>query len=160
MKFKSVLMTVAIMATVSGCTPTINTRGNLVPDSKMQKVQPNITTQYDINNLFGPPTVVAPFNDNAQGSTWYYAGHTSERLGVFKYEITDRKLIEVDFDENGVVTAMRALDPDNAREIDFVSRETPTAGREYTMLQQFVGNIGRFNGMGASGAVKSQPGNQ
>ena len=118
-----------------------------MPDSKLQQVQPNVTTQFDINNLFGPPTIEAPFDDN-RGTTWYYAGHTSERLGIYKYEITERKLVEVNFDENGVVTGLRTLDPAQAQDIDFANRETPTAGREFTILQQFVGNIGRFNGVG------------
>lgn len=146
--------TAMVIATL-GCTPTVNTRGNLIPDSKLQKVQPNISTQYDVTNLFGPPTIETPFDDGT-GTTWYYAGHTSERLGVFKHEITERKLVQVDFDQNGVMTGMRTLDPALAKDIDMINRETPTAGREYTILQQFVGNIGRFNGVGQT---KKQPGN-
>ena len=146
--------TAMVLGTMA-CTPTINTRGNLIPDSKLQKVQPNVSTQYDVSNLFGPPTIEAPFEDG-RGSTWYYAGHTSERLGIFKNEITERKLVEINFDENGVMTSMNTLDPELAKKVDMINRETPTAGREYTILQQFVGNIGRFNGVGQA---KKQPGN-
>lgn len=143
---------------ISGCTPSINTRGNLVSNSKLQEVQPNVTTQYDVTESWGPPTFVAPFDEADSGETWYYAGHTSERMGIFKYEITERKLIQVDFDESGVVTDVQQLNPDLAQNVDFSDRKTPTAGREFTILQQFVGNIGRFNGVGTS-ANKAQSGN-
>lgn len=142
----------------ASCTANVNTRGNLVSDSKLQKVQPNVTTQYDVSQAWGPPTFVAPFAEADTGETWYYAGHTSERMGVFKYEIIERKLVQVDFDENGIVTDVQQLNPDMAQNVDFVNRETPTAGKEFTLLQQLVGNIGRFNGAGAS-TTNAQSGN-
>ena len=37
------------------------------------------------------------------------------------------------------------LDPEQGREVDFVDRRTPTAGREFTAFEQFVGNLGKFN---------------
>ena len=154
--FSTAIITGCLM--ISACTPSINTRGNLVSDSKLQQVQPNVTTQYDVTEKWGPPTFVAPFEEAETGETWYYAGHTSERMGVFKYEITERKLIQVDFDENGIVTDVQQLNPDMAQNVDFVDRQTPTAGKEFTILQQLVGNIGRFNGVGTS-ANKAQSGN-
>ncbi len=159
-KQKWLVCSVAIAGVIltSACTPSVNTRGNIVSDSKLQQVQPNVTTQYDVTQAWGPPTFVAPFNKQDLGETWYYAGHTSERMGVFKYEITERKLVQVDFDENGVLTDVQQLNPDMAQNVDFVDRETPTAGKEFTVLQQLVGNIGRFNGVGGS-ANKAQSGN-
>ena len=34
---------------------------------------------------------------------------------------------------------------DDANEVVLVERETPTSGSELSVIEQFIGNIGRFN---------------
>ena len=143
---KSKIAICAVALFVSGCAADVNTRGNLVSDTKITQVKPNVTTQYDITRLFGPPTLTSPF---AEDRRWYYAGQTTERLGIFKHEVIETKVVQVDFDENGVVTQVAELNPDATQDVDFVERTTSTAGKEYTILQQLIGNVGRFNGAGA-----------
>lgn len=36
------------------------------------------------------------------------------------------------------------MDKSAGREIDIVDRETPTPGKDETILQQMLGNLGRF----------------
>ncbi len=153
MSLKTVLSVVCVATALSACTADVRTRGNIVPDSKISQVKPNVTTQYDIVRLFGPPTLRAPFEED---TVWYYTGHTTEQMGVFKNETVKQKVLRVDFDPAGVVTKVSALDPENAQDIDFVERTTPTAGKDFTIVQQLVGNIGRFNGAG--GAARSDSG--
>ncbi|MGM0421728.1 MAG: outer membrane protein assembly factor BamE [Pseudomonadota bacterium] len=142
------LITVFILAIMlGGCTAAVHTRGNLVPDSKLERIQPNVSTQYDVSSILGPPTVVAPFE---QEKTWYYAGHQTETMGVFKHEVVESRLVQVDFDDTGVVSNIAELDPEDARDIDFSHRKTDTAGKEFTFLQQLVGNLGRFNAENAA----------
>ena len=127
---------------LTGCTPARNTHGNLVSDVRYNQVHPYETTRYELRQIWGPPTAVAPFTG---GDTWYYIGQKSEVMGIFKEEITDRRVIRVDFDTAGTVTQIAELDPGAGQDIDPVNRRTPTAGREFTILQQLVGNLGRFN---------------
>jgi outer membrane protein assembly factor BamE (lipoprotein component of BamABCDE complex) len=136
----------AIALSMSACAADVNTRGNIVSDAKIAQVKPNVTTQYDVSRLLGPPTLVSPF---AEDQTWYYAGRTSERLGVFKHEVKERRVVRIDFDDTGVVTQVSELDPNSAQDVNFVDRRTPTAGKEYTLLQQLIGNVGRFNSVGS-----------
>lgn len=141
------------MIFLTGCTPARNTHGNLVSDVRYNQVQPYATTRYELRQIWGPPTAVAPFTG---GDTWYYIGQKSEVMGIFKEEITDRRVIRVDFDAAGTVTQIAELDPGAGQDIDPVGRQTPTAGKEFTILQQLVGNLGRFNkakdGTAGSGA--------
>ena len=51
----------------------------------------------------------------------------------------------IEFDEQGTVSRIDRHDLNGAREIDLVDRETPTSGNELSVLEQFLGNIGRFN---------------
>jgi|AntRauTorcE11897_2_1112592.scaffolds.fasta_scaffold04850_2 outer membrane protein assembly factor BamE (lipoprotein component of BamABCDE complex) len=142
------LITVFVLAIMlGGCTAAVHTRGNLVPDSKLARIKPNVSTQYDVSSILGPPTLVSPFE---QERIWYYAGHQTETMGVFKQETVKSRLVRVNFDETGMVTKIEELDPEVARDIDFSNRKTDTAGKEFTFLQQLVGNLGRFNTPGAT----------
>ncbi len=124
------------------CTPARNTHGNLISDVRFAQVRPYETTRYELRQIWGPPTVVAPFSG---GETWYYIGQQTEVMGIFKKEVVENRIIRVDFDTMETVIEVAELDPEQAVEITPVSRRTPTAGKEFTVLQQLVGNLGRFN---------------
>ena len=49
----------------------------------------------------------------------------------------------ITFDESGVVAEITSVSLDDARAIEFAEDETPTRGRELTLLEQLFGNIGR-----------------
>ena len=53
-------------------------------------------------------------------------------------------MLVVAFDGNGRVSGTRTYTLADARDVDPVDRVTPTEGRELTLLQQLLGNIGRF----------------
>jgi len=48
------------------------------------------------------------------------------------------------FDQDGVLASM-VVEDNQWREISMNSDQTETAGKEMTVLQQFFGNLGRFN---------------
>jgi len=83
--------------------------------------------------------------------TWYYVSKRTETLAFLAPEVTERKVVIVRFDRQGVVKAVDYLGLDDEREIQFVERETPTSGNEIGLLDQLLGNIGRFGGEGDQG---------
>lgn len=125
----------------AGCSPTIATRGNIIADSKLQKIQPTTSSRADVEQAWGPPTSVAPFDPN----TWYYIGETTAQEGIFAPKVESRKMIRVTFDANDMVMAVTTLDPSKGKDIAISDRQTPTAGKEFTAFQQFVGNLGKYN---------------
>jgi len=133
---------VAVLALqISACTPTVETRGNLLSPTKMAQVEVNQSIRSDVERVWGPPTTVSPFNPNI----WYYIGETTSQQGVFAPEVEQRQIVQVTFDDSNTVTEIAVVDPEQARDVDFVDRHTPTAGREFTAFEQFVGNLGKFN---------------
>jgi outer membrane protein assembly factor BamE (lipoprotein component of BamABCDE complex) len=54
-------------------------------------------------------------------------------------------VLVVRFDEQGILEEIGTLRGEDGQEVVLVSRETPTAGHELTLIEQIVGNIGRFN---------------
>ena len=49
------------------------------------------------------------------------------------------------FDDQGVIQSIDRQSLEDAKEVALVDRETPTSGSELGILEQFIGNIGRFN---------------
>ncbi len=126
---------------LSACTPTVATRGNLISDIRFEQVKPLLTTADEVKNIWGPPTVTATFDDK----TWYYIGKKTETMGIFKNKTIEERIIAIKFDEFETVTSIEDIDPSNIQDIAIDNSKTDTAGKEFTFLQQLVGNLGKFN---------------
>ncbi len=64
--------------------------------------------------------------------------------------MVDQEILAVAFDEGGIVESMRVYGQEDGRTIAYVDRTTPTEGNELTIIQQLLGNLGRFNPEGDS----------
>ena len=64
----------------------------------------------------------------------------------------------VSFDNTGYVSEKRLYSLDDGRDITPVARVTPTEGRDFSILQQLLGNLGRLPGGQSSGTVPNIPG--
>ena len=142
-RIPEILTITALALALAACSPTITTRGNLVSATKFDLIKPNTSTRADVVQSWGPPTATSSFDPNV----WYYIGETTAQKGVFAPEVEVRRMIRVKFDTNNndTVTEVTDLDTTQAKNIDIVDRTTPTAGKEFTVLQQFIGNLGKYN---------------
>ncbi|WP_207478956.1 outer membrane protein assembly factor BamE [Arenibaculum pallidiluteum] len=126
---------------LAACSPTVNTRGNLAEADRLQQIQPGVSTRDQVAALLGSPSSTSTFDRN----TWYYIGQRTEQTAFFNPEIIERKVIQIRFDDTGRVQEMKQLDASDGHEVALVERRTPTAGRELGILEQILGNVGRFN---------------
>lgn len=131
-----------IVATLAaGCTPTIDTRGNLPDPDNVLKIQPGVDTKNEVAQLLGSPSTMGTFNDDK----WYYISTRTRSIAFLKPDIEDQQVLVVDFDKAGVVNDLKIIGLEDAKQITPNERVTPTLGRELTILQQLLGNLGRFN---------------
>ena len=86
-------------------------------------------------------TTVSTFDSN----TWYYITQQTKNYAFFKPEIIDQTVLMIAFDDQGVVSEIREYTLEDGLVVDPVTRKTPTAGKELTLIQQLFGNIGRFS---------------
>ncbi|WP_437378142.1 outer membrane protein assembly factor BamE [Inquilinus limosus] len=142
-------------AALAACSPRVATRGNLVEDYRLEQVHTGTSTKSDVATILGTPTTVSTFDDNV----WYYIGQRVETVAFFEPEVTKRRVLRMQFDPTtGMLTDMKELSLQDGEQVALVSRETPTLGRRIGILEQFLGNIGRFNTEGTgTAAARGRP---
>ncbi len=127
-------------AALGACTPTQATRGNIVEDYRMKEIVPGVSTRTNVLKSLGSPTTQAPFDENI----WYYIGQKTEKRGIFDPKVVDKKVVVVAFNQDGIVDTIEQVDADMI-DVPHVRRKTPTSGNEITVMEQLIGNVGRFN---------------
>ncbi|MGB4058072.1 MAG: outer membrane protein assembly factor BamE [Alphaproteobacteria bacterium] len=123
------------------CTPTVSQHGNMLEDHQIKTVIPGIHTRSDVLRILGSPTTQAPFNENL----WYYIGQETEKSGILDPEVTKERIVLVLFNEAGTVEQVREMPKGSRLDVPIERGKTPTHGNDVTIMQQFLGNLGRFN---------------
>jgi outer membrane protein assembly factor BamE (lipoprotein component of BamABCDE complex) len=128
------------------CTARIDQRGNKPDEDQVVLINPGVDDKNRVAELIGTPSAISTFNDR----TWYYISKRTETVAFFDPETVDQEVLAISFDDSGVVDNMRIYGPEDGRTIAYVDRTTPTEGNELTLIQQLLGNLGRFNPQGDS----------
>jgi outer membrane protein assembly factor BamE (lipoprotein component of BamABCDE complex) len=133
---------------VSGCEAEVHTRGNMVTQRSLEQIQVGQTSRAQISSLLGTPSTTSIFDG---GETWIYVGAYTRQQSYHAMEEIERQVIAISFDQSGMVNNVRSLSKEDGTEITIVERQTPTAGNELTVMEQMLGNVGRFSGGSDSG---------
>lgn len=136
----SLIALVAAGLGTAACTPTSHVRGNIVEDFRLAEVVPGEDSRTDVLKKLGSPTTKATFDEN----TWYYIGQETEKRGILDPEVVEERIIVVTFNDEGLVDTVQDVD-NNRIDLPIARDKTPTSGNEVTVMQQFLGNLGRFN---------------
>ncbi len=144
------LLTPAVALAMGACSPVVDQRGFAPTPGSVEKLEVGAQSREDVVRLIGSPSAVATFNPNI----WFYISETQEVWAFMKPKITQQKVIQVTFNDEGRVTAIKNYDLADAQDIQMVRRTTPTSGKELTVLEQILGNVGKFSG----GKQNSNPG--
>lgn len=149
---KRTLFALLAVLTLAACSPTRATNGVFLAPDDVTKVQPG-ATRADVLQALGTPTTTAVFDDN----TWYYVGQKTEKTAFFDAKVTDRKVYEVKFAEDGTLTSIRDATGESI-DVPITRRKTPTSGHDLTVAQQLLGNLGRFNKSSSKPGGAAMPG--
>ena len=133
-------LAIATVISLGACESRVSIRGNMPDIEEMEAINPGVDSKEDVVARLGTPSSVSTFMDN----TWYYIGQRVEQFAFYAPEVTDRSVLVIEFDQSGIVGDTRYLTIYDGHAIDPVSRETPTEGKELTVMQQLLGNFGRL----------------
>ena len=139
--FLHVALATVLLGGVLACVPRIENRGNDIDLDKLVEIVPGKTEKSKVEKILGSPSIKSDFGED----TWMYVSGRTKTLAFFKEEMLDRKIIYISFIQTGVVDAIGTLSEKDGRKVELVNRQTPTAGQRITLIQQLLGNIGRFN---------------
>jgi outer membrane protein assembly factor BamE (lipoprotein component of BamABCDE complex) len=131
----------AALILVQGCIKTQDERGYLSRFAKFDQIIIGTSDKEYVYRLLGSPSTRSMLDEEA----WFYISTKSETIAFATPDIVEQDIHKITFNKEGVVTKLENLTEMDAREIEFADDVTPTEGNDFTVLQQLLGNFGRFN---------------
>lgn len=117
------------------------TRGNKVDPELLSQLVVGTSSRADATALIGSPTARGSFDDN----TWIYIGETTKpRIGG-TLEVEDQHIVVLSFDGGGILRKIEQRGMEDSSKVAVVERKTPSPGNNASILQQLLGNVGRFS---------------
>ena len=114
-------------------------RGYMVPEGALEQV-PIGSTQEQVLIVLGTPSTVA----TVSGEAFYYISQRAERAVAFMpQQVIDQRVVAVYFDKNRRVERLANYGLQDGKVFDFVSRTTPTGGKELGYLALHLLQVSR-----------------
>ena len=123
---------------LSACSPRTAIRGNLLAESQIARIKVGESDQRSIARMLGPPSAQSTFDKQI----WYYIGTHEEKWAFMNPGIEEQRVVAIYFDQRGTVERVQRFSQADARDVDLVSRETPTSGHSIGFFEQIFGNLG------------------
>src|SRR5881392_1140243 len=115
---------------LGGCFSETYQRGYIVPDGALEQI-PIGSTQEQVLIVLGTPSTVA----TVSGEAFYYISQRSERpIGFMPQQVVDQRVVAIYFDKGRRVERLANYGLKDGRVFDFVSRATPTGGKDVAYL--------------------------
>ena len=143
-------------ALTTGCSAIREHQGYLVDESLVAAIQPGIDNKDSVAGTLGRPTFTGQFDREQRD--WYYVSRDTRSAAFGMPRPRSQMVLHVRFDETGNVQTVQRTGVELAVNIDPDNRETPTLGRNRSLLQELFGNIGAVGQRGQSSPTADNPG--
>jgi outer membrane protein assembly factor BamE (lipoprotein component of BamABCDE complex) len=146
---RAVMMAIVLSIGAAGCISTESQHGYVVPEYAVEQVPIGSSKDQVLIALGSPSTT-----ENFGGEAFYYISQTRKQAAAFMPEkAVSQRVLAVYFDSDDKVTRIADYGLKDGKAFDFVSRTTPTAGKDENFLNQVLGGItGGKGGGGPFGA--------
>jgi len=134
------LLIPAAAASLSGCAPITSYSGFQAIESDPKDVKVGADTKSTVRSRLGSPSTTGAFDPN----TWFYMNQLKSRIAFKRPEVVARNITAITFNKDSeLVESVNSYTLKDGKVVAFNGRETPTRGRELTILEQILGNVGR-----------------
>ncbi len=124
----------------SACAPIRQQTGYQAIEHQPKDVKVGVDTKSIVLEELGSPSAVSTFDPN----TWYYMNQSTDQLSFHALRIKKRNVIAIKFDKDKeTVTSVDTYTLKDGKIIAYNGRETPTRGRQLSVIEQLLGNVGR-----------------
>jgi outer membrane protein assembly factor BamE (lipoprotein component of BamABCDE complex) len=129
------------LAALSACAPIIQQEGNVPDPDQVVQINPGVDDKNRVTQLLGTPSTISAFEDR----TWYYISRRTEQRAFFDPNVVEQEVLAISFNQSNIVEDMKIYGLENGRMVAMNDKLTPTYGNDLTLMQQLLGNLGRFN---------------
>ena len=134
-----VAIAASLLATAA-CAPMTSYSGFQAIESDPKDVKVGTDTKSTVRGKLGSPSATSTFDPNV----WFYMNQIKQRVAFRRPQVINRNITAITFNkENEQVVSVNNYTLKDGKVIAFNGRETPTRGRELTILEQLLGNVGR-----------------
>ena len=127
---------------LGACTPTTSYQGFQAVEANPKDVKVGVDDKTTVMDRLGSPSTVAAFDPN----TWFYISQISDQVAFHMPQVKRRDVVVINFNKaDDKVAEVRTYALKDGKVIPFNDRATPTRGRELSVIEQILGNIGNGN---------------
>jgi outer membrane protein assembly factor BamE (lipoprotein component of BamABCDE complex) len=138
---RRVLLAGSVAALLTGCSPEINHRGYYPKKGALAQVSEGMAKS-EVEGILGSPSTTASIN--FQGDSYYYITSMSQGRSFLEPVETSREVIAIRFSQKDQVTSVAQYGLEDGRIININSRETPSAGQEFSLLKELFRSDAKF----------------
>ena len=131
-----------LVLAAAACAPQVDNHGFMPPEEALERIRVGQDTRETVQRKIGRPSSSSLFTETG----WYYVATTIERFAFYEPEVVDRRVVAIEFDERDRVASVNRYGLEDGKVIDLETRTTPTHGRQVTIVEQLLGNIGNLQG--------------
>ncbi len=128
----------ALAVNLGGCA-TSSHHGHLISDTTIEDI-PVGSSKEHVELAIGTPSTLATFEER---DVYYYISQTVYQRSFFAPRIIDQRVLAVYFDENEQVARHASYGLKDGKVFDFISRKTPSGGKDRSLIGQILSGIGR-----------------
>jgi outer membrane protein assembly factor BamE (lipoprotein component of BamABCDE complex) len=135
----ALLALAAGLAALGACSPIVSHQGFQVVDVRPADVKIGSDTRSTVLEKLGSPTATSTFDKDV----WFYMSQFRTQTSFYNPKVIKRDVVAISFDhDTEQVKSVDTFTLQDGRVIAYNTHETPTRGREMTILEQLVGSIG------------------
>ncbi len=127
---------------LGACAPEMKTHGYTPIPEALARIEPGVDTRSSVQTKIGRPSHRSAFDE----SGWYYVSSVVEHYAFYEPKVVERTVVAVTFDEADVVAEVNTFGLQDGRVVALDADTTPTYGRQLTIVEQIIGNIGNITG--------------
>lgn len=136
-----VLLTVAMLAALSGCARMERFHGYTPDARELAQVRMGETSRAAVIDLFGPPVALGTLDD----SRIYYVSSKFERFGPFAPQEVAREVLVMRFDGDDILRDIARFTREDGVIIALDRRVTDDGIADVSILGQLLGSFGRID---------------
>jgi len=138
---RKLLAIFVLSLTMTSCIKHEHFHGYSFESKDLDSVKTGITTENEILEKFGSPTITSDFGPK----TYFYISMKQTSFAFLPSKTEEQIVLELRFNQKNVVDKMETYTLESANKITYASDNTKIKGNEINPFEHILNNIGKFN---------------